>query len=125
MSGDIDAQRIEICELELSARVGVPAEERANLQRLTASLTLWPAAAFDELNDDIANAIDYAAVCDAVKELVSRREDKLIETLADAIARELLRTYALDRVQVELRKFILADTKHVAVIVARARATGG
>ncbi len=113
---------IEIRELELLARIGVPDEERAQPQRLTMSIWLWPLVPFGELHDDIAEAVDYAAVCAAVKELVSRREDRLIETLANAVADLLLKLYPIKRVQIELRKFILSDTRHVAVVLLRARA---
>ena len=103
MTADNSGERIEICELELMARIGVPIEERAIPQRLTVSMTLWPLTAFDDLDDEIANAVDYAAVCIAVKKLVSEREDKLIETLAAAIASHLLQSFAVRRVRVELR----------------------
>lgn len=110
---------IRIEDLELSARVGVPAEERAQPQRLTISLTLQPRHSFDELGDELARTVDYAAVCDELRNLAREREDKLIETLADALATHLLARFDLARVELELRKFILPDTKYVAVKVAR------
>ena len=121
MTADNSGERIEICELELMARIGVPIEERAIPQRLTVSMTLWPLTAFDDLDDEIANAVDYAAVCIAVKKLVSEREDKLIETLAAAIASHLLQSFAVRRVRVELRKFILSDARYTAVALVRER----
>jgi dihydroneopterin aldolase len=121
MQGPVDEGWIEIQELELLARIGVPDAERDEPQRLTMSMTLWPLAGFAGLNDDIAEAVDYAVVCREVKELVSHREDRLIETLASATADFLLRSYRLKRVRIELRKFILPDTKHVAVVVLRDR----
>jgi dihydroneopterin aldolase len=116
--------QIEIRELELMARVGVPDEERAQPQRLTISITLWPTRAFHELHDEITNAVDYAAVCRDVTELVNARQDKLIETLASAVADELLRAYQLKRVRIELRKFILAHARYTAVILVRERPAG-
>ena len=112
---------IQIEELELSARVGVPDEERAQAQRLTLSLTLWPETDFDLLDDQLARAVDYAAVCRDVKDLVAGRADKLIETLAAAIAAHLLAVHRIVRVRVELRKFILPEVKYVAVIMTRER----
>ena len=122
MTADNSGERVEICELELMARIGVPNEERAMPQRLTVSMTLWPLTAFDELDDEIASGVDYAAVCVGVKKLVSEREDKLIETLAAAIASYLLRSFAVERVRVELRKFILSDARYTAVALVRERA---
>ena len=110
---------IRIEELELMTHVGVPDEERAQPQRLTVSLTLQPRHSFADLGDDLARTVDYAAVCAEVRSFVSGRRDKLIETLAHEMAQHLLRTFALARVELELRKFILPDTHHVAVRITR------
>lgn len=118
--GDEDAIQIE--QLELSVRIGVPEEERATAQRLTVSLTMVPLAGFQKLDDAIANAVDYARVCREVTAFVAQRSDRLIETLANALAAHLLRTFPLKRIRLELRKFVLPDVKHVAVIVTRERA---
>ena len=110
---------IRIEELELMVRVGVPDEERAQPQRLTVSLVLQPRTRFGDLDDDLARTIDYAAVCEDLRHFVSGRADKLIETLAHEMAEHLLRRFELDRVELELRKFVLPETKYVAVRVAR------
>jgi dihydroneopterin aldolase len=110
---------IRIEELELSARVGVPEEERAQPQRLTVSITLQPRNRFGDLADDLARTIDYAAVCEDLRQFVSGREDKLIETLANEMAEHLIRRFAMARVELELRKFVLPETRYVAVRVAR------
>ena len=110
---------IRIEELELLARVGVPDEERAQPQRLTVSVIVQPRNHFGELADDLSRTIDYATICAALREFVSGREDKLIETLANEMAEHLLRRFELVRVELELRKFILPETKYVAVRVTR------
>jgi dihydroneopterin aldolase len=112
---------IHIQELELAARIGVPDDERAQAQRLTASITMWPATGFDQMRDDLNKTIDYAEVVREVQAFVSERSDKLIETLADAIAGHLLHAFALQRVRIELRKFVLPKTKFVAAICERCR----
>src|SRR4051812_6268382 len=115
---------IHIHELELMARVGVPDEERAARQRLTVSLTLWPLTGFAHADDQIERTVNYAAVCDAVKNVVAGRTDKLIETLAEAIASQLLASFPVTRVRLELRKFVLPDTAYVAVALERERSIG-
>ncbi len=115
---------IRIEELELFARVGVPEEERAAPQRLTVSLTLEPRQAFHDLGDDLARAVDYAAVCAELQRFVAGRQDKLIETLAHEMAEHLLGRFAIARVELELRKFILPETRYVAVRVARESTPG-
>jgi phosphoglycolate phosphatase/dihydroneopterin aldolase len=44
---------------------------------------------------------------------------KLIETLADEVALHLLARFGLREVEIELRKFILPDTKFVSVRIVR------
>ena len=110
---------IRIEELELTARVGVPDEERAQPQRLTVSLVLQTPVHFADLNDDLSRTVDYAAVCEEIRRFVSDRQDKLIETLAHEMAEHLLRSFQLARVELELRKFILPETRYVAARVTR------
>jgi dihydroneopterin aldolase len=112
---------IRIEELELMARIGVPAEERAQPQRLTVSMILQPHRSFANLGDNLARTIDYAAVCAEVRRFVSARQDKLIETLADEMAEHLLRHFAIAQVELELRKFVLPETRYVAVRLTRQR----
>lgn len=114
-----DRDAIHIEELELWARIGVPEEERAEPQRLTISITMWPAAGFHDLDDALGKTVNYAAVCREVRQLAAARADKLIETMAEAVASHLLAAFSLARVRVELRKFILPEVKFVAVILTR------
>lgn len=105
--------------LELSAFIGVPEEERAAPQRLTVSLTLEPTRDFRALEDRIENTVDYFILTEFVKAFTLERPRRLIETLANEIATELLSRFPLRSVEVELRKFILPDTQYVAVKIRR------
>jgi FolB domain-containing protein len=120
MDGEADL-RIHVRQLELQVHIGVPEEERAFPQRLTFNLTLWPANAVRDLDDDIARAVNYASVCDEVEKFVYPRRDKLIETLADGLAIHLLDAFALRKIMVELRKYILPRVEFVSVTVSRER----
>ncbi len=118
-SGDL----IHIEQLEVFAHIGVPDDERAQPQRLTISITLWPTRHAPELGDDISRAVDYAKVSVETKQFVGNRSDRLIETLADALANHLLQAFEIQRITIELRKFILPDVKYVSVTVTRERST--
>jgi dihydroneopterin aldolase len=113
---------ILIEDLELFARLGVPDEERSAAQRLTISLRLELRHGFGALDDELARTVDYAAVCAELRDFVQTREDHLLETLADVMAEHLLARFDLARVTLELRKFILPETKYVAAKVTRAAA---
>jgi len=108
--------------LELSSFIGVPDEERAVAQRLTVSLALEPIRDFRTLGDRIENTVDYFALTEFVKAFSLARPRRLIETLAEEIATELLARHPLRAVEIELRKFILPDTRFVAVRIRRERA---
>jgi FolB domain-containing protein len=121
MKGESD-DRIRIEQLKVIARVGVSESERARSQRLTLSITIWPRFQADDLRDDVTKTVDYSKLCQEAKRFVQGRADKLIETLADALAEHLLRKFAIRRVTVELRKFVLKGADYVSVTVNRAAA---
>jgi len=112
--------QIHIEQLEIFARVGVPEKERVKPQRLTVSITLWPAREIRELDDKIGRSVDYSAVCKETKKFVRDRSNRLIETLADGIAVHLLKSFPIRRITVELRKFALLDGAYASVVVSRA-----
>ena len=110
---------IRIHDLEVFYRVGVPDEERAQRQRLLLHIELHldfrPAAA----TDDLTETINYFAVTQQLLKFGEGREWKLIEKLAEDIASTLLNTYRPDRVQVEVKKFIIPETKYISVVIER------
>ena len=123
MIHDKSSDQIHIERLEILARVGVSDEERASAQQLTFNITFWPRDHAAKLDDEIARTVDYAAVCAAAKNFVEARADRLIETLADALAIHLLEVFEIRRITIELRKFILPDVDFVSVTVTRDRSS--
>ena len=112
-----DCIRIE--GLELTARVGVPDEEREEPQRLTANLLLELERAFGCMSDQIESTVDYFALSRAVQEVARAGSRRLLETLAAEIASRILRDFAVRTVTLELRKYVLADAAFVAVRIRR------
>lgn len=112
---------IVISELEVYYRVGVPDEERANPQRLLLNLEI--AYDFQQAadTDDLKHTIDYYSVCKRLLSFGENREWKLIETLAADIAEMVLSEFGVGRVEVEVRKFIIPQTRFVAVRLMRTR----
>ena len=113
------ADRIHIEQLEVFTRIGVPEEERAAPQRLTASISFWPYHEADDLADKIENVVNYSAVAEEVKNFVRDQSVNLIETLADRLAIHLLKHFRIQKVTIELRKFPFEDAKYVSVTVTR------
>ena len=116
--------RIHIEQLEISTRIGVPEQERAAPQRLTVSISFWPDQQTRDVADNIHKAVNYSAVAEETKSFVRDQSVNLIETLADLLAAHLLKTFPIQKVTVELRKFPLQDAKYVSATVTRTASIG-
>ena len=115
---------IHIEELEVFTRVGVPEEERAKPQKLTVSISFWPYQQPGDVADHIERAVNYSAVVSETKNFVRDQSVSLIETLADRLAGHLLKSFPIQKVTIELRKFALQDARYVSVTVTRAACVG-
>jgi dihydroneopterin aldolase len=115
---------VHIDQLEVSTHIGVPEQERAAPQRLTVSISFWPFQQMRDLADNIHKAVNYSAVAEETKSFVRDQSVNLIETLADLLATHLLKTFPIQKVTVELRKFPLQDAKYVSATVTRTASVG-
>jgi len=118
------SDRIHIEQLEVFSRIGVPAEERATPLRLAVSISFRLYQEASALEDKIENTVNYSAVAEEAKSFVRDQSVNLIETLADRLAIHLLKTFPMQKVTVELRKFPLKDAKYVSATVTRATSVG-
>ncbi len=114
-----EPDEIRIRGLKVLSRVGVPDEERKKAQQLVINLTLWTERGFEDLGDRVGRTVDYETVANEVRALCAEGARKLIETLAQELARALLEAHPLARVEVEVCKFILPDCDSVSVRVVR------
>jgi len=115
---------IHIEQLDVFTRVGVPEEERANPQRLTVNISFWPSQQTSDLADHIERTVNYSAVAEETKNFVRDQSVSLIETLAERLASHLLNSFLIQKVTIELRKFVLQDAKYVSVTVTRTASVG-
>ncbi|HEX6417609.1 MAG TPA: dihydroneopterin aldolase [Acidimicrobiales bacterium] len=110
-----DADRIELRGLRVAGRVGLHDLERAQDQPLEIDLDLvvdlGPAGA----SDDLADTVDYGAVCGRVASTVAERHVDLLEHLTARVADAVL---ALDdriaAVDVTVRKLRPPVPQHLA-----------
>jgi dihydroneopterin aldolase len=109
---------IIIDSLRVKTWIGVPDAERSGAQEIELDIRIRPARDFAEMQDDIALTVDYAAVCQRVAGLAAERPRRLIETLAQEIGDLILDEFGASSVEVEIRKFILPETRHVAVFLS-------
>jgi 7,8-dihydroneopterin aldolase/epimerase/oxygenase len=112
---DFSGEWIEIRDLEVSGKIGVPENERENPQRLLVSLRFQIESSFAALNDQIEKTIDYAAVASGVEMVVTTSGAHLIEKLVSDIGDTLMAGFPMKRLEIELQKFILANARYVSV----------
>jgi FolB domain-containing protein len=111
----MNAGRIIIRGLELPTYIGVPEEERATLQVLTVDMEIEPWLGFDQMEDDVSQTIDYAALTLRLRQTALSHPRKLIETLAHDLTQVALGEFSARSATVEIKKKILPGVDHVAV----------
>ena len=115
---------VSVRDLSVRAVIGVHAWEREVEQTLLVSVDMVPettdvrkAAA----SDDLADALDYSAVADAIAAVLREGKFRLIETAAERVAGRLLADFPLSWLRLELRKPIAAGGYTAVITLERAR----
>lgn len=97
--------RIELRGLRVLARCGVLPEERARPQPLELDLDLVCGMRAAGDSDDLADTVDYGAVCELVERVAQHEPVALLEHLASRIADALLGVdRRIEQVAVAVRK---------------------
>jgi dihydroneopterin aldolase len=119
---------IELRGLELTALVGVLPEERVRPQPIEVDVDVHVDLAAAAASDDLADAVDYGAVCDAVVAAATAGHTGLLERLAHQLAGAVLdvddRIAAVDVAVRKLRPPVPHRLRTSGVRVHRARAQG-
>jgi dihydroneopterin aldolase len=113
------SDEIHIEQLEVSSVIGVSEHERKAPQRLTINISFWPRRETHDMADKIDQTINYALVAEETQRFVCHEAVNLIETMADRLAAHLLKSFPIQKVTVEIRKFPLEHAKYVSAIVTR------
>ena len=82
--------RLILQDLAVECRLGIHEWERKTPQRIWIDMELAINAARAAGSDEIADALDYAALAGSVKRCAEARSYRLMETLAEALASHLL-----------------------------------
>ena len=109
------ADRICLHGLELHCHIGVPEEERATPQRLTADITLTPPCSFAAMGEDIARTIDYDALSRRLDSIAKAEPTILLETLARKLVTCCVQEFGATHAEVELHKYILPQLRSTSV----------
>lgn len=113
---------IRIVDLAVYTYIGVPEEERRIPQKLLITLE-FSGDQFSHAasTDNVSWTIDYAAVAEQIRNISGRRARKLLETLAEEIAFELMKLFPIRRMSLEIKKSVLPDAQFVSVKIERCR----
>jgi dihydroneopterin aldolase len=111
----LSGESIEIHGLEVQGRIGVPESERKSPQRLLVTLRYQLETSFAALNDQLAKTVDYASVAFEVDKIVGASRAHLVEKLVSEIGEALMARFPMQRLEIELRKFILPNAQYVSV----------
>lgn len=96
---------ITIEKLKIFAHHGVFEHETVNGQNFYVNAKLYLDTEYAGISDDLDRSVDYSQVCRLIETVMTRRNYRLIEAAAQAIAAAILREYALvESVEIELCK---------------------
>jgi FolB domain-containing protein len=114
--------RIHIRDVALRCIIGIDEEERREKQDVVISVSLHADLARAGRTDDFADTIDYRAVKKRIVALAEASQYRLIEALADAVARTCLEFDGIQEVDVTVEKpGALRFARTVAVEISRKR----
>ncbi len=117
------ADKVFIREFRVPAQIGILPWEKTSTQIIVLDLAFTVGVKQIALTDRVEDAVDYAAVCDAVIAYLAAHRFNLIETLAEKLAQFLLQQFHLDWIRLSVIKpKAIADTNGVGVVIERYRA---
>ncbi len=113
---------ILIRDLRVEALIGIHKRERHVAQTVSIDLDIGLPGAKVFESDQVADTIDYEQVSLKIKALAGSGHFRLVETLAERIARLLLDEFGAPWTRVSVAKIgILANAKFVGVTIERRR----
>lgn len=108
--------------LEIETIVGIWDWERQIPQRVVIDLDMGTDIARAAASDDIADTLNYKDVSKRVQALVLERRFRLVESMAEGVARMLLDDFDIPWVRVRINKpGAIRGARDVGVIVERSR----
>jgi len=90
--------------VQVPSALGVTAAERAMRRPVMLDLEIGFDLAAAGESDDLAHTIDYGAIYDVIAEVAGGREHNLVEALAERIVAALFVGFAIDSVELTVRK---------------------
>lgn len=97
--------RIHLSGMVFQGRHGVTPEERSRPQPIEVDVGLAVDLSAAGRSDELARSVDYSVVHEAVRRVVEARRFRLLESIAETIAEEVLADHpSVEEVEVHVRK---------------------
>jgi FolB domain-containing protein len=107
---------LSLVDLKLRCHLGVPDAERRKPQKILCTAVFpVPSLSRAAAGDDLGSTVDYHALSRVLEKEARRTPRKLLERLAIDLARAACRTFRLPWIELELKKFILPNTRCVSL----------
>ena len=116
--------KIIIKEAHFLCNIGVTKKERKVKQEIIIDVELFLDVRKASQTDNIKYAVNYSNVYDLLKNIAEKNDYKLIETMAENIAKEILKNSPAKKVLIRVKKpMALAkkNVKYTAVEIARTK----
>ncbi len=110
---------VSVKDLQVSAVIGVYDWEREIEQALVFGVDMPADVAKAAATDGIADTLDYSAVAQTIRSVVTEGRFQLIETAAEHVAQRLLADHGLAWVRVEVAKPIAAEGYTAVIAIER------
>ena len=93
---------LSISSLSISTRIGVHAWEQRILQQLLLDISI--PVDLSRCNNELANTIDYDALCQNVTTFLEPNAFTLIETVAEQVAARIKEVFHVDQITISVSK---------------------
>jgi dihydroneopterin aldolase len=113
-------RRVFVRDLVLRCLIGVHDHEKASPQRVRINLDLAVVEDGQPIGDKLANVVCYEDLVTRVRDIVTRRHVKLVETLAEDVVAACFADASVQSARVRIEKLdVFADTASVGVEIER------
>lgn len=114
--------KVFIQGLVIETRIGIHDWERRVRQRLVIDLEMQWDNARAAQTDDIADTLNYQALCERLEEFIPSRQPLLLETLAEEVAALLLEEFRVPWLRLRITKpDVMPQTQSVGVELERSQ----
>lgn len=113
--------KIFIRGLKVESIIGVYGWERHAPRPLIFDLVMGMDMREAASSDHVRDAVDYAAVAEAVSRFVKNEEPALLETLGERLARELFREFPFQQLELTIHKPGAIPVEDVGITIERRR----